>query len=86
MEMRDWALFNRAGMSYPCMIRTLCCLDHVPTTRYLDGKITPKGVVNILLIKDITNLLMGARTSTLGGPTTSPQAALHQPLPVKDYL
>lgn len=84
-KMWDWALSDRADMPYLCLIWALCCLGYIPTTRYLDGRITPKGVVNITLIKNVTNPLFRVRTRTLGGLIAFPQTPPQQPLPVEDY-
>lgn len=78
-EMRDRALSDRAGSPFPCLIHVLYKRVSGFTTHYLAKMMAPKGMVNIVLIKNVKNPLMRARTRMLGGLKIFPKQPCSNP-------
>ncbi|KAH0644570.1 hypothetical protein KY284_032454 [Solanum tuberosum] len=65
-EMRDRALNERAGLSFPCMIWKLYLQDNIPPYKYVDKWVEESKVTATSKIKDMVNHLFGAKAEAMG--------------------
>jgi len=56
-EMRDRALNERVGFSFPCLIGKLCCQANIPPNKLVDKPVDASRITDAYKIKDVANPL-----------------------------